>query len=67
MTLEELQKLTGRRAFWLVPLRAKGNVIRLQSTIVGVRQTCGRSELLIQPDAAEGQTWVRIERTTLIP
>ena len=67
MTLEQLQQLIGCRVFWLVPVRAKGNPIKLQSTIVAVRQTCGRPELLIQPDAAEGQTWVRLERTTLIP
>lgn len=67
MTLEELQALKGRRVFWLVPVRAKGNPIKLQSTVLAVRQTCGRPELLIQPDAAEGQTWVRLERTKLIP
>lgn len=67
MKLEQLQTFTGRRVFWLVPVRAKGNPIRLQSTVISVRQTCGRPELLIQPDAADGQTWVRLERTTLIP
>ncbi len=67
MTLKQLHKLIGRNVLWTPPARDRRSTLKVRATIEAVRQTCGRSEVLIVPTAGKGNAWIWRSSLTLLP